>query len=84
MPKSVFADNTMIIKGSNLMGASTYLKIGAVDFQLSISDNDRFISKTEIKFKLDPDKPDFNDLKIGIQSLSIVHPLLLGKPLVRT
>jgi len=76
-PTSFFYGEKILIKGLNLMSSVTYLRIDNNDYQLSNESEDMSISKTEISFKLSGEK-----LRSGLQTIQVVHPLMMGNPKV--
>ncbi|MDB5285224.1 MAG: hypothetical protein JWR05_173 [Mucilaginibacter sp.] len=66
----IFSGSSLLLKGTQFMGDQVVITIGGIDIIPSIDD----ISDTKIQVQLPP------GLKAGLQSVQVVHNLLIGSP----
>lgn len=76
----ITAASTVIIKGRQLKGDTTVLRIGAVEVTIDANDAENSASDTKITLWLGSALFSDEPLRAGVQGIQVVHPRMMGIP----
>ena len=72
--------STVIIKGRQLKGGTTAVRIGEVEVTIEADDAENSASDAEIVLSLDSALFSDEPLRAGVQGIQVVHPRMMGAP----
>jgi hypothetical protein len=77
---SITSGSTVIIKGRQLKGDTTKVRIGEIEVTISPTDTANTVSDTGIKLSLGSALFTGKPLRAGVTGVQVLHPMMMGTP----